>query len=185
MDPDDTTDIGAAQNEDPEALREALLGQLAYLVDEIEALQTVVGDLPDQIKTGRPAPDTLSMKELYGVIATLDAEVRRPRARRIVEEDAPTLSPVDPDAKAREAGWNDEPLGAILDRVADARAALTDQLEALPLEAWHRTATLDGETVTLFDLVYRITQADAERLRDLGYRLHGAHLSDRDEPLPT
>ena len=185
MDSDETTDIDAAQNEDPEALREALLGQLAYLVDEIEALQTVVGDLPDQIKTGRPAPDTLSMKELYGVIATLDAEVRRPRAQRIVEEDAPTLSPVDPDATAREAGWNDEPLEAILDRVADARAALTDQLEALPLEAWHRTATLEGETVTLFDLVYRITQADAERLRDLGYRLHGAHLSDRDEPLPT
>jgi hypothetical protein len=181
----EVTDIEEAQADDPEALREALLGQLAYLVDEIEALQTVVGGLPDQIKTGRPAPDTLSMKELYGVIATLDAEVRAPRVQRIVEEDAPPLSPVDPDAKAREAGWNDEPLAAILDRVADARAALTDRLEALPLEAWHRTATLDGETVTLFDLVYRMTQADAERLRDLGYRLHGAHLSDRDEPLPT
>ncbi|MFB6247673.1 MAG: DinB family protein [Salinibacter sp.] len=181
----EVTDIEEAQADDPEALREALLGQLAYLVDEIEALQTVVGGLPDQIKTGRPAPDTLSMKELYGVIATLDTEVRRPRVRRIAEESVPTLTPVDPDVQAREAGWNDEPLAAILDRVAEARAALTDQLEALPLEAWHRTATLDGETVTLFDLVHRMTQTDAERLRDLGYRLHGAHLSDRDEPLPT
>ena len=185
METDDTTDIGAAQDEDPEALRDALLDQLAYLVAEIEALQTVVAPLPDQIKSGRPGPDTLTMKELYGALATLDAEVRRPRVRRLTETDRPTFEPADADAEVREAGWNDEAMDAILDRVRDERAALVDQLRALSLEAWHRTATLDDETVTLFDLVYRMTQADAERLRDLGYRLHGAHLSDRDEPLPT
>jgi len=185
MAPDETTDIGAAQNEDPEALRTALLEQLAYLVDEIEALQSVVGDLPEQIKSGRPGPDTLTMKELYAAISTLDADVRRSRVERIVEAEAPTLEPVDVDETVREAGWNDAPIGDILDRVRDARAALVDQLEALSLADWHRTATLDGEPVTLFTLVHRMTQADAERLRDLGYRLHGAHLSDRDEPLPT
>jgi hypothetical protein len=185
MAPDETTDIDAAQNEDPEALRTALLEQLAYLVDEIEALQSVVGPLPEQIKSGRPAPDTLTMKELYAAIATLDAEVRRPRVERIVETEEPTFEPVDVDATVRDAGWNDAPIGDILDRVRDARAALVDRLEALSLEDWHRTATLDEEDLTLFSLVHRMTQADAERLRDLGYTLHGAHLSDRDEPLPT
>jgi hypothetical protein len=181
----DVTDIEDAQADDPEALRDALLYQLAYLVDEIEALQTVIGGLPEQIKSGRPAPDALTMKELYGAIATLDAEVRRPRAERIVEAEDPTLDPVDADEQVREAGWNEREMPDILDQVRDARQDLVEQLRALSLEDWHRTATLDGESVTLFTLVHRATQADAERLRDLGYRLHGAHLSERDEPLPT
>jgi len=182
---DDVTDIDEAQADDPEALRDALLDQLAYLIDEIEALKTVIGGLPEQIKSGRPAPDVLTMKELYGAIATLDAEVRSRRVDRIVDEDNPTLDAVDPDEEARKAGWNEQEIDSILDRVAEARQALVDQLTALPPAAWRRTATLEDESITLFDLVHRITQADAERLRDLGYRLHGAHLSDRDKPLPT
>ncbi|PSQ76253.1 MAG: DinB family protein [Bacteroidetes bacterium QH_7_62_13] len=181
----EVTDIEDAQVENPEALRDALVDQLAYLVDEIEALRTVIGGLPEQIKSDRPAPDTLTMKELYGAIATLDAEVRRPRIERILDEETPTLDPVDPDEEVREAGWNEKELPAILDRLQEARQALVDRLTNLPLDAWHRTATLDGESVTLFDLAHRATQTDAERLRDLGHRLHGAHLSDRDEPLPT
>ena len=182
---DEVTNIEEARADDPEALRDALLDQVDYLVDEIEALKTVVGGLPEQIKSGRPAPDALTMKELYGALSVLDAEVRRPRIERILEKDAPTLDPVDVDEQVREAGWNDQEIDAILDQVTEARQALVDQLEALSPEAWHRSATLDDESVTIFDLVYRMTQNDAERLRDLGYRLHGAHLSERDEPLPT
>ncbi|HKL88237.1 MAG TPA: hypothetical protein VJ884_04465 [Salinibacter sp.] len=181
----EVTNVEEARAEDPEALRDALLDQVAYLVDEIEALRTVVGDVPEQIKSGRPAADVLTMKELYGAIATLDAKVRRPRIARIVDEDEPTLTPVDPEAEVREADWNEQEMDAILDRVKEARQGLVDVLKDLPLEAWHRTATIEEESVTLFTLVHRITQADAERLRDLGYRLHGAHLSERDEPLPT
>jgi hypothetical protein len=182
---EDTTDVDAAQIEDPDSLREALLDQLRYLVQEIEALRTVVGDLPDGIKSGRPAPDALTMKELYGAIATLDAEVRQSRVTAIVETDSPAFESVEPADAVRDAGWNERAMDAILDDVTAARQDLVDQLEALPQDAWHRSATLDGDEVTLFDLAHRITQTDAERLRDLGYRLHGAHLSDGDEPLPT
>ena len=91
----DTTDVDAAQVEDPDSLREALLDQLRYLVQEIEALRTVVGDLPDEIKSGRPAPDALTMKELYGAIATLDAEVRQSRITAIVETDTPAFESVE------------------------------------------------------------------------------------------
>jgi len=179
------TDIKEAQADDPETLREALLDQLAHLLDEIEALRRVVGDVPDEIKSGRPAPDALTMKEVYGAFATLDAEVRRPRIDQIAEGDDPTLTPVDETERVREDGWNECEIEAILDRVQTARRALVDRLRSLPPDAWHETGTLDGDAVTLFDLVYRMTQDDAERLRDLGYRLHGAHLSERDEPLPT
>lgn len=182
---DDTTDIDEAQVEDPEALRDALLDQLSYLVEEVEALRSVVGPLPEQIKSGRPAPDTLTMKELYGAIATLDADVRTPRVSQMAEGDEPVFDPVEADDLVREDGWNERPMDDILDAVQDARRALANQLEALPLTAWHHTATLEGDALTLFDLVHRITQADAERLRDLGYRLHGAHLSEGDKPLPS
>lgn len=178
-------DISEARKSDPEALRNALLDQLAYLVDEIEALETVVGDVPEQIKNGRPAPDALTMKELYGAIAMLDADVRVPRVKRIQQNDEPTLAPVDADERVRDQGWNEKPMDAILDRVVEARQELVDVLRDLSLECWQRTATLEKERVTLFDLVYEMTQADAKRLRDLGYRLHNAHLSNRDEPLPT
>ena len=178
-------DIPEAQAEDPEALRDALVDQFGYLVDEVTALSTVVDSLPDEILAGQPEPDALTMKELYGAIATLDAEVRRTRVERVVDEDEPTLDPVDIEAEVRESGWNEREIGAILNQLKETRRELTARLEALPLDAWHRTATLKGETLSLFGLVYRMTQDDFQRLRDLGYRLHGAHLSDRDEPLPT
>ncbi len=181
----DTPDLEAAQGEQPEALRTALLQQLAHLVEEVEALGTVVDGLPEQIKNGRPVPDVLTMKELYGALAILDAEVRRPRVEQITEQNEPSFSSVDVHEQVHESGWNEKSLDDILDRVMEARRALVDRLEAVPPETWHHTAALDGTSVTLFDLVYRMTQSDAERLRDLGYRLHGAHLSDRDHPLPT
>lgn len=180
-----TIDIDEARADAPEALREALVDQFGYLADEVTALRTVVDGLPDEILEGRPEPGALTMKELYGALATLDAEVRRVRVDRVVEEDDPTLDPVDIEAEVRESGWNERDIGAVLDRVTEARRKLTDRLEALPLDAWHRAATLEGKTFSLFELVYRMTQDDVERLRTLGYRLHGAHLSDRDEPLPT
>lgn len=183
---DETTDIPEAQSEDPEALRDALLDQLAYLVDEIEALETVIQGVPDEIIEGRPAPEELTMKELYGAIVTLDDEVRATRVNRLANaDDEPSLESVEVDERVRESGWNEHDLTDILDQLKEARRALVDQLTALPLEVWHRTATLDGESLSLFELVHRMTQADVRRLRDLGYRLHGAHLSDRDEPLPT
>lgn len=182
---EDTVDIDEAQEDDPAALRDALLDQAAHLIDEIDALRTVAGGLPDEIKCGRPAPDALTMKEIYGALATLDEDVRGPWVRRLVEEDTPSLSSVDIEAEVREGNWNETELGSIFDRVQEARRQLVDRLDALPLEAWHRTATLNEETLSLFELVYQMIQQDLQRLRDLGYRLHGAHLSERDEPLPT
>jgi hypothetical protein len=181
----DTINIDEARADDPEALRDALVDQFGYLVDEVTALSTVVDSLPDEILGGRPEPEALTMKELYGAIATLDAEVRPARVERIVDEETPALEPVDVQGEVRDSGWNEQEIGAILDQLKEARRELTGRLEALPLDAWHRTATVKGETLTLFALVYRMTQDDFQRLRDLGYRLHGAHLSDRDEPLPS
>lgn len=181
----DAIDISGAQESDPEALRDALIDQLLHLTDEVDALRTVIGGLPEAITSGRPAPDALTMKELYGAIATLDANVREPRVERIAAEDEPVLSTVEIEEEVRGEGWNERELDAILDRVQEARHELVDRFRDLPLEAWHRSAVLGEERYSLFELAHRIIQEDLDRLRDLGYRLHGAHLSDRDKPLPA
>ncbi|MFB6272653.1 MAG: DinB family protein [Salinibacter sp.] len=181
----DAINLDEARSEDPEALRDALVDQFGHLVDEVTALSTVVDSLPAEILGGRPEPGALTMKEFYGAIITLDADVRRTWVERVVEENTPTLKSIDIEEEIRDSGWNEREIETILSQLKEVRRTLTERLESLPLDAWHRTGTLDGETLTLFALVYRMTQDDIQRLRDLGYRLHGAHLSDRDEPLPT
>lgn len=171
------------------ARREALLAQLGWLTVEAEALGPLMATLPPGVLTGRPMLDTRSVKETFGLLATLDREVHALQIARMLSEDTPALDRADEAALAEGTAWNDADLDALLDRMRDARQALLDQLTALPLEAWQRTATLasvtdDPETLTLSAYVLRICQHDADRLRDLAYRLHESKLTSRAEDLP-
>ena len=182
---EETIDIAEARAEDPEALRDALVDQFGYLVDEIPALRSVVDGLPAELLGGLPVPAARTRQELSGAVAPPDPEARRSGVDRIGYGEDLQRAPVDVDAEVYDAGWNDRAIDDILQEVKGARRALTERLETLPLDAWHRAATLEDETLTLFGLVHRMTKNDFQRLRDLGYRLHGAHLSEDDEPLPT
>jgi hypothetical protein len=37
---------------------------------------------------------------------------------------------------------------------------------------------------SVYEMAHRIAREDADRLRDLGYRLHEANLTDRERDLP-
>lgn len=179
------TEFDDVAPEDRSELRDALLDQLSYLIDELEATKTVVGRVPEDVQSGRPTPDALSMKEVYGLIATLDADVRRPHARAILSGDTPSLPSVDEHALVDNADWNDLDIHAVFERVQDARRDLVDTLGAADIDAWmQQTRSDDGEALTLFEYVHRIATADLDRLRDLGLRLHNAHLGDREEEIP-
>lgn len=180
---DDVVNFDAVEPESLDDLRHALLDQLAYLVDEVEALRTVVASVPPDVQAGRPTPADLTMKEIYGLIATLDRDVRPAQVQQVADGDAPALVPPNPDRLARESGWNDRAMADILTDVQAARRAFVERLRDLPLGAWTEPATYDGDDVTLAELLHRYARADLDRLRDLGYRLHDADLSDR-EPSP-
>jgi len=175
------TDLRDVFPEDRDDLRTALLDQIEYLIAEVEALRTVAGTVPEPVQSGRPTASDLSMKELYGLIATLDRDVRSAWIERICAEDTPELAPSTAASTVRDADWNDRAMDAVLDAVQEARRDLHARLDALPAEAWTRTGVLGGKTLTLFELVHRIAREDFERLRDLGYRLHDADLSNRDQ----
>lgn len=153
-------------------LRAALLDQLAYLIDEIEALKAVVERVPPPLQEAHPQREDLSMKELYGLLATLDEAVYRPRLRQMIAEDTPAFGTVDEAALAAEAGWNEQPLGTILDRVQEARRALLSFLHTLPPEAWSRTARFGDEHRDLYSLAHHIIQHNVDLLRTIGYRLN-------------
>ncbi|MEO0742179.1 MAG: DinB family protein [Bacteroidota bacterium] len=169
--------------------REALLAQLGWLIVEAEALGPLMAALPPNVLTGRPMPDTHSVKETFGLLATLDHEVHAPQVARMLSEGTPALARAGEAALAEGSAWNDTNLAVLLDRMRDARQALLDQLTAAPPDAWQRTAMLasatdDSETLTLGAYVLRICQHDADRLRDLAYRLHESKLTSRAEDLP-
>ncbi|WP_022835844.1 hypothetical protein [Salisaeta longa] len=164
----------------PTEAREALIAQMAHLIDEVEALRPMLDVLPPAVQTGRPTPDALSMHEVYGSFATLDADVRGPRIERLLAEDSPVLAPANRADLARAAGWNDEPLPAILDAVQRERRALVERLDAIATPQWTRTARLHDTTHTLFTLVRAMVQDDIDCLRELAQRLHEADLSATD-----
>jgi len=178
---DDVTDLRAVPEDQRDDLRQALLDQVEYLIDEVEALRTVAGTVPDAVQSGRPTDEDLSMKELYAVIAELDRTERTGWVHRIRDEDTPELTGANVEASVRNGDWNDRPLDEVLDAVQDARRHLHDLLSGLDDETWMAEAVMDDEKITLFELVHRFASADFQRLRNLGYRLHDADLSDRGE----
>ncbi|PEN11225.1 hypothetical protein CRI94_16540 [Longibacter salinarum] len=155
--------------------------QVEYLIDEVEALRTVTDTVPEPVQSGRPTDDDLSMKELYGLIAELDRHERTDWIRRARDEDTPTLSPAEATERVRRGDWNDRDLDVVLDAVQDARRDLVANLTDLDAGTWMREVEVEGESLTLFELVHRFATDDFQRLRDLGYRLHDADLSDRGE----
>lgn len=167
--------------------REALLGQLRYLTDELEALENVIHLVPEGLRASRPTPDELTIKEIFGVIATLDEEVRRPRLERMTQADEPPSFSESDDADeiASARDWNGHALDDILERVQSGRRKLIDTFEALDAAQWDASATFGKEERDVYELALHIIREDSERLRTISYRLHDSTLTDREGGLPT
>ncbi len=164
---------------DAARLREALLGQLAYLIDEIEALKAIVDCVPEPLQAGRPLPGERSMKETYGLLATLDETVYLPCVRRMTAEEAPVFDALEARTPALQDAWNEQPIDGILERVQEARRALLAFLRALPAEAWRRVGRFGDARRDVYELVHHITQRDVDLLRGVTHRLHESRLFTR------
>ena len=173
-----------AKRDEAARLRTALLDQLAYLSDEIEVLKGVVDRVPENLQKGRPTPDELSLKETYGLLATLDAGVRLPHLRQIVAEDEPRFEAVDEQALAAQTDWNVRPIEAILEHVQAARQTLLEAFQAVPEKDWSRTAHFSDVRRDVYGFAHHITQHDTDVLRAIGHRLHDSHLTSRPQDLP-
>jgi hypothetical protein len=169
---------------DLNTLRERLLDQLAYLMDEVEALKAIIHRVPEPVQTAHPLDKEPSLKETYGLIASLDARVYLPRLQAIIAEDEPSFSPVDERVLIEQDDWNAKSIDAILAQVQDARQSLVEWLQALPPDDWSRTGLFGGEPHDVYAVAHHLTQHDADLLRTIGYRLHETNLTDRAKDLP-
>ena len=162
------------------ARREALIDQLGWLSDEAEALGQALTDLPDWMLTETALPGERSAKALFAHLAALDRVVYPLWIERLVTRDTPALDDLQaPDGEAFDQAASDRPLDELLAEIRTQRATLVAALQSVPDGDWDRTATLDGETLSLYDLALRIVRHDADSLRTLAYRLHEAKLAQR------
>ncbi len=143
----------------PETPREALLGQLRYLLAEVEALGPLLGRLPADVLT-LALPGERSVLETLAHLAALDREVYAPRL-------AGEPAPPEPESTPK------EDLDDALAEVRSAREALVAGFEA---EADWPDA--------LRDLAFEIVHRDVEELRRLAVRLHESHITTRAVDLP-
>lgn len=154
------------------ARREALLDQLGWLEDEASALAPLLAALPAWAVDQAPMPDDLTAKETFAALAALDRDVYPTWLARAQSDESPELTT----PTVATDGANSRSLDDLLGDLRQSREALRAMFEALPEAAWSRSVTLDGEAMDLYGLALAIVRRDADRLKDLAYRLHGADL---------
>jgi hypothetical protein len=125
---------------------EEVLGQMAYLADELEAQQQIVGLIPEPIWDARPFAESPTLREMYQ--AMLDRECVEYREALGL----PALG----------VGPASTP-GDLLSNLTAARSATV-------------TVLRDGLTPDQVAYCYQITQNDAGSLREVGVRLSEAQL---------
>ena len=163
-------------------LRAALTEQVAYLLDEIDALRAVVHRVAEPVLSGRPLPSDPSIKEMYGRIAEADAYTFLPFLETLAAGETPDVPAHE--TSEREPGWNERSISDLLDDVSTHRTRLVEHLRTLPAQAWEQTGRIGGQVFDVYALTHHITQHDTEWLRAAAYRLHESHLTARDQDLP-
>lgn len=146
----------------PDARREAALEQVRLLLDEAAALGPLLAGLPRAVLTARPFVPEPPVGARSVLEALVDLAAEDHARLRALGRVPPPL----PEAE--------EP-GAVLAGLRAARAALAEALEAMDGAAW----AARGEALAL-----EVARHDAAVLRALTWRLHEAHLTEREEDLP-
>ena len=160
--------------------REAILDQLAYVLDEIEALKPLIRRVPAIVLESRPMSDTYAINEIFAWMGLADKYLWLPRMQAVVKGEVITGLEEEVKARLQEEGWRIRPIGAILEMQAAHRRALLDYLRSLTPEEWEReVAGPAEEKVSVQELAYLLTQEDVRYLRAVGERLHESHVSLR------
>lgn len=142
-----------------ETPREALLGQLRYLLAEVEALGPLLERLPADVLT-LALPGERSVLETLAHLAALDRGVYAPQ---VAGEPAPP-----------------EPESAPKDDLAEALAEVRDAREALVARFESEEDWAEDVRALALEVVHR----DVEELKRLAVRLHESHITTRAVDLP-
>ncbi|NQV74202.1 hypothetical protein HQ496_13880 [bacterium] len=132
----------------------AIVEQLAYLIDELEAQRPWITRIPEFQLTGKPMDSTPSLLEMYIEMSRMEWD-----------EFLPSLGVPNQPGK-------DDPssISEVLDHIQEGRRALVSKLEATPSSDW--SDLVEGTDTDLFTFAFQITQSDSTFLKSIAERLH-------------
>jgi hypothetical protein len=141
-----------------ESVRDALIGQLRYLCDELRMLSPMASALPRGLLEARRTEGSSSLLEIYAMLLVATSV----DARRALEKGVLSQSPDSAEVStASEAEISD-----ILGRLISERERLASELERLPASAWSADGIGLRIATHLTDLDLRLQQSAAELLAE-------------------
>jgi hypothetical protein len=152
-----------------------LIDQLEYLIAEVNALAPLLENVATEVLTTAPLPDSVTAFEIFWAIAERDASIHLPYVEALATG-AESVSVSTSVSSADASSVNEKTRSEVLERVKESRARLVEAVKAIPAEGWNRPVASEA---SLYAYLLAITQEDADRLRDVAYRLNESRLSDR------
>lgn len=164
-------------------VRQTLLDQLAYLIDETAVLREHVGRIPESVLKGRPIESELSFLEMYVSLYLFDEKVYSPAVTRLAEGKDVSVD-VPGEREILDGAPEHTEIQAVLDRIGMARAGLAALFSGLDVHAWQARVTIDGAATDVFGLAHHVIRHDVDLLRRAAIRLHESRLTSRREDIP-
>ena len=134
-------------------------------------LELLLRDLPQEVLQWKPAADRWSIAEVLGHMVVIE-KLYEQRARRIVLEDAPTITKYE---ALPEAELQKKSLRQYLEEFVPLRRAFVFYLHSVPSAAGARTGQhAELGTITLSQMLHELANHDLGHLRQIAelYRAH-------------
>lgn len=165
-------------------VRQSLLDQLAYLIDETAVLREHVGRIPESVLKERPIESELSFLEMYVSLYLFDEKVYSPAVARLAEGENVSLEIPGEREMLDDAAPEHTEIEAVLDHISTARTGLAALFSGLDIHAWQGRVTINGVAADGFGLAHHIIGHDVDLLRRAATRLHESRLTSRREDIP-
>ena len=142
-----------------------------------QLLETLLGDLPEELLHWKPAPDRWSISEVLAHLAALE-QVYAERTLRIVSEDPHALPKYDQADAAARGEYSRGSAGENLAHFTRTRRSTLALLTGLPPSAGARTGVhSELGSITLAQMLHEWANHDLGHLRQMAelYRAHAFH----------
>lgn len=133
------------------------------------SLQAAIAGLDEAALSWRPAENKWSVREVIAHLADLESEVFAVRLRQVLDEDLPLMKAIDPDARARDFGYQGQDVQGNIRRLLEARAQNIRLIQPAPPEAWDRVGVHERRGPMSFrEIVEGMANHDQNHLRQIG-----------------
>ncbi len=145
---------------------------LEHLKNAFEEVRRLVSSLPEGRLVYRYAPGKWSIKEILVHIVD-DERIYAYRALRFARGDRAELPGFEQDDYARTSGADERSLASIFAEYQSVRAATVAMFDGLPVEAFERSGTADGNPMSVRAAAYHIAGHEQHHLKIIRERYLG------------